>query len=128
VARVPAGTVEIEDHGDVDLIRLVGEHDMATRDDVWVAVARSIESDRGVIVSLAEATFIDSGTINTLFKGDRMSRARDRRLVVHVGTPSVVHRALELTGVCASLSCAEDIETALVLAAKPGSDPSSTTA
>jgi anti-anti-sigma factor len=118
------GTFEVERHADADLIRLFGEHDMATKNQLWDAVARSIESDRGLVVSVSDADFIDSGVIYALFKGDRLLQERGRRLVVHVHTASVVGRALELTNVCESLPCSGDVEAAVVLASTRGSDSS----
>ena len=118
------GAVEIERHVDCDVIRLLGEHDMATRDSLWVEVAQSVMDDRGVVISLTDAEFIDSGVINILFKGDLLLQERGRRLVVHVQTASVVRRTLEVTSVCDSLPCFGDIEAALASASGRGSDPS----
>ena len=122
-ARAP-GTVEIERHVDCDVIRLVGEHDMATRDTVWGVVAQSINADRGIVVSVSDADFIDSGAIYALFKGDQLLQERGRRLAVHVHTASAVRRTLEITNVCDSLPCFGDIEAALASASTRGSDPS----
>ena len=70
------GIVEIERLGDVDVIRLLGEHDMATAANVADVVGRSIASERGVVVSLADTEFVDSGVVNLLFRSDRMLRER----------------------------------------------------
>ena len=118
------GTVEIVRHGESDVIRRMGEHDLATRDAVWGAVERSIEDDRGVVVSLVDADFIDSGTINALYKADKLLQERGRRVAVHVHTASVVRRALEITNVCDSLPCFGDVDAALASASTRGSDSS----
>jgi anti-anti-sigma factor len=97
---------------------------MATRDTVWGAVTQSIEADRGVVVSLSDAEFIDSGAIYALFRADQLLQERGRRLAVHFHTASAVRRTLEVTNVCDSLPCFGDVETALASASARGSEPS----
>jgi anti-anti-sigma factor len=123
VAAQP-GRVVIERHPGVDVIRLLGEHDMATARALRDALETAVAAGGGVVVSVAETEFVDSAAINALFKTDRLLRERDRRLVLHMGTAPVVRRTLELMSVHDAIPSAGEIETALALASTPRSDPS----
>ena len=108
----------------MDVIRLLGEHDLATRERLREEVERSIAADRGIVVSLVNAEYIDSGVINALFKTDRALRERGRRLVLHVNTASIVRFVLDISGASKAFPCSGDVEAAVALASERGSDSS----
>jgi anti-anti-sigma factor len=116
--RLQAGAIETERRGDVVLLRLHGEHDIASTSRLAHALADHVWDGTGVVVSLMETQFIDSAVINLLFRGDAELRKRGKRLVLHVATESVVRRVLEITQLSSNLPTTGSLEEALVLAAR----------
>jgi anti-anti-sigma factor len=114
-----AGTIEVETDDRVTVIRLLGEHDLATTADLHRALRSATASGTGVVVSLMDATFIDSGTVHAFYAADEQLRERNRRLVLHVNTASMVRRVLDLSGLCTAVPCTPSIETARELAGVP---------
>jgi anti-anti-sigma factor len=114
----PYGTVSVDDYGDVRVVRLVGEHDINTAKEVRAQLDASVTAD-GLVVSIAEIEFLDSAIVHALFQADRRMRERDRRLVLHVGTPVIVERVLDLSGLKRQMHCTESLDEALVLAEQP---------
>jgi anti-anti-sigma factor len=112
------GEVRAERHGDVAVLRLLGEHDMANVGLLRGAIAAHIEAAEGVVVSLVSTEFIDASVIRTLFDGDQELRARGRRLTLHVATEDVVRRILEITGLTDELPSTGSLEEALAGAAR----------
>src|SRR6476619_2657250 len=96
-ARVGASLV-VDDRAGVAVIALVGEHDISTADELSAAIDAEAARRRGIVVSLAATTFVDSAIVHRLFKGDRQMLDAGRRLVLHVGTEPVVDRVLEIGG------------------------------
>jgi anti-anti-sigma regulatory factor len=52
-----------------------GEHDISTSRELDVAIQQAVDGGRGVIVDLADATFIDSTILRTLVNGHRAATA-----------------------------------------------------
>ena len=115
--ELQVGTIEAERRGEVILLRLRGEHDIASESPLADALADCAWDGSGVVVSLMEAQFIDSSVINVLFHADAQLQERGRRLVLHVATESVVRRVLEITQLNSKLLATGSLEEALVLAA-----------
>jgi anti-anti-sigma factor len=114
----PYGTVSVDDYGDVKVVTLVGEHDINTAKQVRAQLDASVTAD-GLVVSIAEVEFLDSSIVHALFQADRRLRERDRRLVLHVGTPVIVERVLDLSGLKQQMRCTGSLEEALALAEQP---------
>jgi anti-anti-sigma factor len=100
----------------VSVITLVGEHDLATSPGLEKTLETEVARGGGVVLSLAEADFIDSSTIRVVFLADTKLQDQQRRLVVHVGTPHVVERAIELSGMLDEMPWTEDLNDAVALA------------
>ncbi len=116
-ALVPdLGTVQVEQRDGVALIRLLGEHDMATVETLRRHIERAIVADRGLVVSLTETELIDSSVTHALLEGDTMLRARGRRLVLHVATDSMVRRVLETFQLSTALPTTASLDEAITLA------------
>jgi len=105
--------VTIEQHRGVDVIRLLGENDMATEHALTHTIGAAVAEGRGVVISLVDTEFIDSTVINAIYPGDRLQRTRGRRLAIHVSTSSIVRRTLEISEVCATIPCAADLQDAI---------------
>jgi anti-anti-sigma factor len=118
-----AGTVQLEYRSGVAVIRLLGEHDMSTIGDVRNAIEGSVAGGHGIVVSLAETEFIDSGVIHAIYTGDALLNATGRRLVLHVATASVVRRMLDISRVSTALPCTGELETAVKLASAGEGEP-----
>jgi anti-anti-sigma factor len=120
----PAGRVELEQHaGGVSVVRLIGEHDLATIAEVRAVIESAVAADQGVVVSLAETTFIDSGPTRALFMGNALLRVMKRRLVLHVPTASIVRQVLEIRGLSTALPVTSSLETAVGLAGATEGEP-----
>jgi anti-anti-sigma factor len=113
-------SIETETHGDVTVVRLVGDHDLATAPALRSQLGLSAEAGGGLVVSLMQTKFCDSTVMNALFRTDERLRERDRRLVLHVATASIVRRVLDVSGLADAVPCTGSLEEAIVLAG-PGS-------
>jgi anti-anti-sigma factor len=112
-------SIETEAHGDVTVVSLVGEHDLASAKAVRAQLGLSAQSGGGLVVSLARTEFFDSGVVNELFNAHGQLLERDRQLVLHVATPSIVRRMLDVSGLAATVACSHSLDEAIALAAGP---------
>jgi anti-anti-sigma factor len=90
---------EDDDDSDCTIVWLRGEHDIATKVGLVVAIARAAQRDDSadVLVDLSGVTFMDASTIGAIV-GSR-NRLRSRSQSLDVRTPSVVaRRVLDLCG------------------------------
>jgi len=117
-SRVQLGQVVVERHGDVSVLRLLGEHDLSNVEPVRDAIATQIEADEGVVVSLVETQFLDAAIVTALFEGDEKLQSHNRRLVVHVATENIVRRVLEITGLSEALPTTGSLQDALAEASR----------
>jgi len=108
--------IEAEAYGDVTVVSLVGEHDMSTAKAVHRQLAVSAKSGGGLVVSLMRTEFCDSSVVNALFRADGQLRERDRQLVLHVATASIVRRVLDVSGLADAVTCTGSLEEAIALA------------
>lgn len=116
--ELQAGVIETERRGNVVVLRLRGEHDIASQSSLADTLIDHAWEGSGVVVSLMETQFIDSSVINVLIGADAHLRERGKRLVLHVATESVVRRVLDLTQLSSNLPTTGSLEEALVLAAR----------
>jgi len=110
-----SGSISVDAYGEVKVVRLVGEHDISTASDVRAELGASA-AEGGLVVSLAETDFFDSAVIHALFDADRRLKQRDRQLVLHVATPSIVERVLEVSGLKRQVRCTGSLEEAIAVA------------
>jgi anti-sigma B factor antagonist len=109
------GTIEVAPGGEVSVVAVRGEHDLATAD----ALRRQLEELRGqgtpFVVDLTEATFIDSAVLGVLI-GEH-DRAVDDGLragfVVGEGTGHSVRKIIDLAGVRSVLPISDSRDAAL---------------
>lgn len=100
-------TVHSEREGDVHTIRLSGELDLATADDVQRELERveATEAD-SIVIDLSELTFMDSTGVRLLVTAHARARADSNRLTLLRGGRAV-QRILQLSGVEALLPFAD---------------------
>ena len=104
----PAGLIRLEPgelgltserDGDVHVIALTGELDLANGDELQRELLRVEATDaQSIVVDLSGLQFMDSVGIHVLLSADARSRADSERLTLLRG-PAAVQRVLELTGV-----------------------------
>ena len=78
---------------------LGGDFDLTNARPLADELGRALESDDGVIVDLSEVTFVDSSVMHVLARAAKAARARDRALVVQLGTAATVERVFDLAGI-----------------------------
>ena len=82
--------------GDLSIVRLLGEHDLATTRLVADRLAALIESGSPLVFDLSETTFVDSGLARVI---DGVTAAGvPVAVVVPEPSPPIIRRVLELTG------------------------------
>jgi anti-anti-sigma factor len=104
--------VLVEGRGEVLLIRLLGEHDLATAPLVRKSLEDAVR-DSSVVVSLDDAEFVDSTVLGALFSAADAARRLGRPLVLHLGTAPIVRRIAELTGLTDVIPCFANLEAAI---------------
>jgi anti-sigma B factor antagonist len=92
--------IVVDGHGGVAVIRVQGEHDVATAPALRGVVLDAIDGARPVVVDLSGATFIDSSVLSVLLSGLRRSREAERGyvLVLPAADGAPVRRVFEVTG------------------------------
>jgi anti-anti-sigma factor len=109
-------SISIDEHGDVKVVNLVGDQDLVNAKEVRERLDSCLASDDGLVVSLMETEFLDSSVMLLLFEADKRLKGRDRQLVLHVATASIVARVLDVSGLRDEVPCAGSLEVAADLA------------
>lgn len=102
----------------VAVLTLVGEHDLATANQLVAEITHHASQGRPVVVVLSEVEFIDSAIATALFNGERQMLAYGRRLVIQSSTESPVSRLLEISGLQRQLVCTGSLRRAVQVAAE----------
>ena len=110
--------VLMEYRDDVAVLRLFGEHDVASAEKLFAKITEHL-GDTGVVVCLDNADFIDSNIVRTLYLANTTLARYGRHLVIQDGASAPVSRVLEIAGVHKHLHCADTLENALELARQP---------
>jgi anti-sigma B factor antagonist len=85
--------------GDIHVISLTGELDLATADELEQELARVEATDvLSIVLDLSGLRFMDSTGVRLILGADARSRANSNRLTLLPGPPAV-QRVFELTGV-----------------------------
>ena len=99
--------VQSERDGVLHTIRLEGELDLATAEDLERELLRVEGSDAlSIVLDLSALEFIDSTGVRLLLQADERSRANSNRLALLRG-PRAVQRVFELTGILDRLPFAD---------------------
>ena len=99
--------------GGVALVELQGEHDSCTEAEFGRLLTQLTVDNRLVVVDVSGAKLIDSSVLHNLVKADQHARAVGARLVLQMGTASIVRQALEVSGLLEHLDWAGSREEAL---------------
>jgi anti-anti-sigma factor len=113
-------SISIDKHGNVIVVRLVGDHDVSTVTELRAALD-ILPPAPAVVVSLADTTFFDSSVVHALIATDAHLRRRNRKLVLHVPTPSLAERVLQASQRGTPIPLVPSLDEALALAStSPG--------
>jgi anti-sigma B factor antagonist len=88
----------------IALLRLEGEHDLSTADEVAELLRRAQEGRAAVVIDVSEASFIDSAIIAAMVAAHRRAREERLGLAICTGAPeegdasAAVQRVLGVTG------------------------------
>jgi anti-anti-sigma factor len=89
--------------GEIVVISLLGEHDLATAWEVRNALAVAFKQGTHVVVDLSETELIDSAIVHALFDSKQLASEHRRRLSLQVRAHAgVVERVLGISGVLES--------------------------
>jgi anti-anti-sigma factor len=100
-------TVHSERDGVLHTIRVQGELDLATAEQLERELARVESSDAlAIVLDLSALEFIDSTGVRVILQADARSRADSQRLALLRG-PRAVQRVFELTGILDRLPFAD---------------------
>jgi anti-anti-sigma factor len=108
-------SISVDKYGNVTVVRLIGEHDVSTVDELR-ATLDTLPAAPAVVVSLAEATFFDSSVIHTLVATDAKLKQQNQKLVLHIPPRSLAERVLQTAQSDAHIPLARSLDEALVLA------------
>jgi len=88
--------------------------------DLRAALNEALEDDRGIVVDLSKAEFIDSSVIQALYDTQRDLAVRGRELATEVNTASVVRRVLQITEFRAAVATVGTRDDAVAIARARG--------
>jgi anti-sigma B factor antagonist len=99
--------------GEIAVLALSGELDLAAAPALRQRLAGVRDAGaRGVVLDMAEVTFLDSSALRELLRADAAMRSDEVQLVLATVRPAVV-RLLELTSTTGMLAVAPTLEAAL---------------
>ena len=96
-----ARSISIDDtEGDVIVLVVSGEHDIYTAPALRERLDQALQAERGLVVDLTAATFLDSSILGALLEARRRAQEQGLGYVVCLGDPVEpgVQRILEITG------------------------------
>jgi anti-anti-sigma factor len=109
VERLPDGAV---------VVMLQGEFDLLNAEEFGQRLVTEGEGARGLVLDVSEVSFIDAAMIHAIKQASASLRDSDQRLVLQVGTDTVVGRVLKIAGLDQELPFAGDRLEALRLASE----------
>ncbi len=82
----------------VAVVSLLGEHDMATADEVRNTLASLLRVGAGVVVDLTGTAFVDCSIMHVLDDSRRFASLGGGRVGFQLATPPIVRRVFEVLG------------------------------
>jgi anti-anti-sigma factor len=110
-------SVREERNGAVVVVRLLGQHDAFTQTGLSEQLEEAIERRRGVVVDLADATFMDSSTVHALDAAAAKAREAGVGFALRLGAGAIVRKTLEISGTLEQIPWSDSLEDAVELAA-----------
>jgi len=112
-------------HGQVGVVALHGEHDMAGVRSLRGVISSLLENDHAVVVDLGPTTFVDAPVLGVLVRSHRLARERGLGFALQVppSTARPVRRILDLTAEATGLPVAASREAAVAMASERDGTP-----
>jgi len=110
--RPPEHRVQRPQDGAV-VVELLGEHDLAIRDQTDKLLAELVDAHNLVVVDVSEASYIDSSILASLVRAHRRAEERGSKLRVQLGSAAIVQKLFELSDLTSYLEVVHDREQAL---------------
>jgi anti-sigma B factor antagonist len=107
--------VSVEEVDAAMLIRVRGELDLGTHEELREPLVKAAGAEKSVVVDLSECEFIDSSGIRALLLGHEAVTGNDgdgQRVLIAAPQPQVM-RVLEMTGVGEAIPVHESVDQAL---------------
>ncbi|GEA82162.1 STAS domain-containing protein [Cellulomonas uda] len=104
---VAAGEIRVEAEPGLTVVRMVGEVDVALREQASSSMVAALTSDFPIVIDASEVTFIDSSGL--AFVMQLLRAARESGLALSLRDPSrAVRDVLEIVGAASLLPADED--------------------
>ena len=110
---VPCEIRVVEYPDGVAVVECMGEHDLATRDELASLLKDLLAHHELVVVDVSETAFIDSSFVNNLFIANGFASRAGKRFRLQHSTAPIVHAVLEISGLLEKLDCATNREEAV---------------
>ncbi len=110
----------------VAVVSLLGEHDIATVDEVRTTLASLLREGADVVVDLTETEFVDSSIMHVLEDSQRVASQHGAKVSFQLGTRPIVKRVFALIGALEAWPVYEtraDATDAVTHAPRPSNDP-----
>ena len=105
----PPPYIRLEREDGVAVAVLLGEIDMARSGPVRDTLSSSVGNDEfGLVVDLAEASYLDSAGVNVLFELAEWLRGRQQQLVAVAPDDSLIREVLSIVNIAAVVPLYED--------------------
>ena len=118
---VPAEAIQVRRDNGVNIISLLGEHDLSTAPVLREALESAAVADGGLVVDLSHAEFIDSSILGLIVAAWQDAGRSGTRfaLIVGNGSGASVRRVLELTDLGSALPIHDDLAGGLAACTDP---------
>jgi anti-anti-sigma factor len=100
---------------EIAVLKLLGEHDLTSKDELQAILRQALLEGELLIVDLTEADFIDSSVLNNLMGVERLAQERGLRVALQVDPSSSIARVLEVAGFTDHFPCAASRQHAATL-------------
>ena len=105
------GVYGVGEHAEPAIVRLEGEHDIATRSELKLAFQR-VRNNPRVIVDLTGLSYIDSYVIDELFRAAMRAGALEGKLVIMTRSQRII-RLLSIAGLTTRTPIVDTLDSAL---------------
>jgi len=95
------------------VLELLGEHDLATREQTDELLAELVDKNDLVVVDVSEADYIDSSILHSIVGAHRRAEGRGGKLRVQLGSAAIVRKMFEVSELTSYLEVVPDREQAL---------------
>lgn len=94
----PEFECDVHEHGEIAVVRLAGELDLATAPEAEAALRQAAAEHRKVVLDLRRLAFMDSTGLRLTLEIDALARQDGFDFVIVRGT-GLIHRVFEMSGV-----------------------------